>query len=188
MSALRQTRTFTFDEYLMIERSAPYKSEYLDGYIFAMSGGTLNHSIIAANFLTDLSQKLRGSGCRAVGSDMRIAAEDLSFSAYPDVTVYCGDPQFYGDRMDVLLNPRLIVEVLSPSTRSYDRGDKFERYRQIASLIDYLLVDPDAPHVELWHRNEEGWASTSATAPDAALFLPSLNVQLQLAALYEGVF
>lgn len=187
MSALPQPRIFSFEEYLLIERHASFKSEYLEGTIYAMAGGSGTHAIIAANILVALRDPLRSRGCMAVGSDLRVAAGDRLFSAYPDVTVFCGRPVYLDDREDVLLNPLLIVEVLSPSTESYDRGEKFERYQRIASLADYLLVSQEEPRVELWHRGEDGCTSEAATGLDARLFLPSLEIDLPLSGVYEGI-
>ena len=187
MSALRQPRTFTFEEYLLIERNAPYKSEYLDEMIFAMSGGSGNHSFIAVNIATALTVLLRRSGCRVANSDLRVADADLSFSAYPDVSVVCGTPDYLDDSGDVLLNPCLVVEVLSPSTESYDRGEKFERYKRIDSLTDYLLVSQEEPLVELWRKEGEGWILTPVTGMESEIPLPLLGIALRLTDLYEGV-
>lgn len=186
--ALRQPRTFTFEEYLRIERDSTFKSEYLDGGIYAMAGESGPHAIIAANLLFALTLPLRNQGCRAVGSDLLVSTEDRTFSAYPDITVYCGSPRYLDDRSDVLLNPRMIVEVLSPSTQVYDRGEKFERYRQIDSLTEYLLVSQEEPLAELWRRSGEEWVSSRAVGIEAELIFPSLDVTLPLSEVYDGIF
>ncbi|MBW3624328.1 MAG: Uma2 family endonuclease [Armatimonadetes bacterium] len=187
MSALRQPRTFTFDEYLRIEREAPYKSDFLDGVIYSMAGGSTNHSFIAVNVATALSVQLRGSGCRVANSDLMIALEDLTFSAYPDASVICGPPKHLDERRDVLLNPCLIVEVISPSTETYDRGEIFERYKRMDSLIDYLLISQDQPLAEIWHREAQVWTSSAASGLESSLPIPSLGIILNLSEVYEGV-
>jgi Uma2 family endonuclease len=188
MSAMRKPRTFTFDEYLLIERDAPYKSEYLDGMIYAMSGGTGNHSFIAVNASTILSNLLRGKGCRVGNSDLMVATVDQSFSAYPDVTVVCGSPIYANAGEDVLVNPLVIVEVLSPSTESYDRGEKFEQYKQIDSLIDYLLISQDSPIIELWHKDGGKWTRSTMSGLESQMDIPSLGIRLPLSGVYEGIF
>jgi Uma2 family endonuclease len=187
MTALRQPRIFTFDEYLLIERNAEYKSEYLDGLIYAMSGGTGSHSYIAANMLIAIGARIRGSNCRVSTSDLRVVTEDLAFAAYPDVTVICGPPRYWDDRNDVLLNPQAIVEVLSPSTEAYDRGEKFERYQRIPSLKEYLLVSQDKPLVELWSRDGDGWSVSRFEGNTGEFVIDSLGITLPLSEVYAGV-
>lgn len=184
-----QPKTFlTPEQYLEIERKAEFKSEYLDGEMFAMSGARAAHNWIAANVLAALHQQLRSRPCRVSGSDMRVRVRPGGLHTYPDVSVVCGAPQFLDDVTDTLLNPSVIVEVLSPSTEAYDRGRKFEYYKSIASLREYLLVASDRMHADLYVRQpDDRWLLTSADAPDDSLTLESIGAQLKIADLYEKV-
>ncbi len=146
----------TAPDYLQIERAAENKSEFRDGEIFAMAGGTFAHSAIAANMLRQLGNKLEGRPCVPCTSDLRVKIEMAGAYAYPDVSVVCGERQFEDERRDTLLNPTVIVEILSDSTESYDRGRKFELYRRIPSLREYLLVSQRAPHIEQFIRQPNG--------------------------------
>jgi Uma2 family endonuclease len=146
----------TPQEYLDLEELAEYKSEYYQGEIFAMSGGSPSHALIATNFARALGNALQGSGCRVYNSDLRVHVPAITFYAYPDISVVCGKLELTGDRQDNLANPVLIVEVLSPSTESYDRGEKFSLYRSIPSLREYVLVAQNRLSVEVFHRNDAG--------------------------------
>ena len=142
----------TAEEYLERERKADTKSEYLDGEIYAMSGATRRHNLIAGNIHTDLNNQLRDRDCEVYGSDMRVKVTATSLYAYPDVSAVCGEPSFENDTEDVLLNPNLLIEVLSDSTEAYDRGEKSKHYRQIESLAEYLLVSQKKMHLEIYCR------------------------------------
>lgn len=156
-------KRWSVDDYLAQERAAVVKSEYFDGEVFAMAGASEPHNLIAMNVGAELRAALRGR-CRVYPSDMRIKSPSGLYT-YPDVVVVCGKPQFEGDRRDVLVNPSLIVEVLSSSTEGYDRGKKFEHYRQIPSLQSYLLVATDRRSVELYVRQPAGAWLLSPTDP-----------------------
>ncbi len=184
---MRYPRPFTFDEYLMVEREAEYKSEYWDGMIYAMSGGTVRHGTLAANLISALHSRLRGKGCRTMSSDVRVATDDLRFSAYPDLTVSCGSNRYYGDRKDVLLNPRVVVEVLSPSTEAYDLGGKFAWYQRIESLQEVVYVRQNEWKVEVRRRAEPEWLTVIVEGAEAELTLPSLQISIPLAEVYEDV-
>src|SRR6185437_5705408 len=145
----------TLEEYLAMERQAEYKSEYFEGEVFARPGVNRAHSLIAGNVLAELSRALRQRRCEAHGSDLRIRTLACHY-CYPDVSVVCGGPQFLDGQLDTLLNPSLVVEVLSPSTEGYDRGRKFELYQEIESLRDYLLVASDRVHADLYTRQADG--------------------------------
>ncbi len=181
------TRT-TYEEYRALERASATKHEFVAGEIFAMAGGTYDHSTIAANVLTGLHVALRGSGCSPLTSDMRIRTGD-DVGAYPDVSVACGERRFSDDARDELLNPTVLVEVLSPSTEAYDRGEKFRHYETIASLREYVLVSTATRRVEVFTRRAEGegrgWLLQSFSAGERAE-LSSLGVTLAVDALYEG--
>jgi Uma2 family endonuclease len=146
----------TPEQYLEIERKAEYKSEYYQGEMFAMAGASLAHNRLATALIVDLGQQLRRGPCEVFGSDMRVAVDATGLYAYPDASVCCGGPQLADGHNDVLLNPVLIVEVLSPSTELYDRGDKFKHYRTIPSLREYLLVASEHIEVELRRLQPDG--------------------------------
>ena len=130
----------TEEQYLAIDRAAEFRSELIDGEIIAMSGGSLRHSGVKMNLALEVGNALRGGSCRAFDSDLRVRVSSRMYT-YPDLTIVCGKPILADERQDILLNPKVIVEVLSPSTEYYDRGAKFQRYREIDSLTDYILVD-----------------------------------------------
>ncbi len=183
-----QPRSFiTPEEYLAIEREAPYKSEYFQGQMFAMAGAGLAHNLLVMNVGAALHQALRSRRCRVVSSDMRVRVSATGLYTYPDVVALCKDPELADDHFDVLLNPELIVEVLSPSTATYDLGRKFEHYRTIESLTGYLLVASDRVHLDLYTRRNGVWALTDATGLDAFMELPTLGCRLTLSDIYENV-
>jgi Uma2 family endonuclease len=152
--SLRPTTFVSPEDYLAQERLAERKSEYFQGEIFAMSGASRRHVWIAANVLGNLWQQLKGKPCRVSASDFRLRVTPDLYS-YPDVMVICGEAQFADDQKDTVLNPALIVEVLSESTRNYDRGRKFQHYRKLPSLIEYLMIEQDEPRIEHWTRQRE---------------------------------
>ena len=139
MSSLPKAR-FTPEEYLALERQAEYRSEFFHGEIFAMAGASREHNLIAGNVSRELGNQLKGRPCETYQSDMRVKVSDTGLYTYPDVVVACGELAFEDDEVDTLLNPTLLIEVLSESTESYDRGKKFGYYRTIQSLAEYLLV------------------------------------------------
>ena len=143
---------YTPEEYLALERQAQYKSEYYAGEIFAMAGASRWHNLIVANVIGELSLQLKGRPCTTYPSDMRVKISPTGLYAYPDVTVVCGDAQVEDTQQDTLLNPTLIVEVLSESTEAYDRGSKFAHYRKLASLLEYVLIAQTKSHVEHYVR------------------------------------
>ncbi len=177
----------TPEEYLARERLAETKSEYYDGEIFTMAGGTPEHSLISANVLRELSHELFDKPCRVYNSDLKVRATQATY-AYPDLTVVCGKPEFEEIEADVLVNPTVIVEVMSPTTEGWDRGGKFERYRERESLQEYLLVAQDRAHLERYYRQPSGeWLLTIVDGLDRSLELPSIGCQLELARVYHMV-
>jgi len=180
------TPHLTEEEYLRIERAAETKSEFHDGQMFAMAGGSLDHSVIGVNVCAILRGQAP-SGCRTFSSDLRIRIISAGLYTYADGGVICGDPQFEGDRSDIILNPLLIAEVLSPSTEGYDRGKKFELYRTIDSFKEYLIVHQDRYHVEHYSKQDDGsWLLREYTGPEASVAVTRLNVRISLADLYES--
>jgi Uma2 family endonuclease len=173
------------EEYLERERQAETKSEYFAGEIFAMAGGSPEHSLIAANVTGGLWIQLRDGPCAIYNSDMKVRSTAEHF-AYPDVTLVCGEAEYGGDQGDVLLNPTLLVEVLSPTTEAWDRGGKFEQYRQRDSLLEYVLIAQDRPHVERYARQPNGeWLFSERNGLEATLPLPSIGCELALSEVYR---
>ena len=177
----------TPEQYLAIERKAEFRSEFHDGEMFAMAGATEAHTLIAGNLHAALHGFLRGKNCRVYFGDLRIRAAAAKLYMYPDLSVVCGESKFAGDEFDVLLNPNLIAEVLSPSTEAYDRGRKFEHYRTIESLSQYLLIAQDRMHLDLFTKGREGWFVASFSNPLDRVELSSIGCSLSPGDLYENV-
>jgi Uma2 family endonuclease len=185
MASLPATR-LTEEQYLQIERAALDKSEFHDGQMFAMSGGSPNHSLIA-NTIGALLHRQVPPGCRTFNSDLRIKVAAAELYTYPDCSVVCGDLEYAGDQRDVILNPLLIVEVLSPSTEGYDRGKKFELYRTIESFREYLIVHQDRHHVEHYSRQDDGsWLLREHIGAGDTVAIARLNTRILLAELYAS--
>lgn len=184
-----QPKTFlTPEQYLEIERKAEFKSEYFNGEMFAMAGAREAHNLIVANAVGELRQQFRSRPCRVYPSDMRVRVKPGGLFTYPDVIALCGEPRFIDDQRDTLLNPQVIVEVLSPSTEGYDRGRKFEHYKAIESLREYVLIASDRVHADLYSRQTDGrWVLTSADSLEESLTLESVDAHLRLGDLYEKV-
>jgi Uma2 family endonuclease len=184
-----QPKTFlTPEQYIEIERQAERKNEYYNGEMFAMAGAKEAHNTLVMNFGAGLHRQFRSRNCRVYQSEMRVRVSVTGLYTYPDVVAVCGERRFLDDQTDTLLNPDLLVEVLSPSTEAYDRGRKFEQYKTLESLREYLLVASDRMHVDLYTRQPDGrWLLTSADKPEDSLALESVEAQLTLADLYENV-
>lgn len=178
----------TPEDYLAIERQAETKSEYLDGEMFAMTGGSCWHSLAIGNLVRELSLQLRKRPCQVYPSDLRVHIPATGLYTYPDVIVVCGEPRFQDEHQDTLLNPTVIIEVLSPTTEAYDRGKKFQHYQSIESLAEYLLVSQSEPRVEQFLRQDDNrWLLTTTTGLKAVLTLPSIQCELALAEVYEKI-
>lgn len=176
------------EQYLAIERAAEFRSEFVNGEMFAMSGGTMRHSALQANILVELSPLIRGRGCRAFAADMRVRVSATGMYTYPDVSVLCGRPQLADEHADTLLNPIVIFEVLSPSSEKYDRGLKFQSYRTIESFQDYILVDQDRVRIEHYTRQGSNtWNLRDCQGLYEDLVVVSLGVTLSLRRIYDGV-
>jgi Uma2 family endonuclease len=180
-------KKFTPAEYLAMEEVAEYKSEYHRGEIFALSGGTVDHSLVAGNLVGALKSMLAATPCRVFNSDLRVHVRVSDLYTYPDVMVVCGKLQYFERRNDTILNPLLIVEVLSPGTREYDRGAKFEMYKGIPSLQEYLLVDSESARIECYRRRDTEWTVTAFDNLDGACRLESLDCEIPLSLVYEKV-
>jgi Uma2 family endonuclease len=187
MSSERKTR-LTPEEYLALERKAQVRSEYLDGDMVAISGGSREHNLIVANCVGELRSQLKGRPCETYATDMRVKVSPTGLYTYPDVVVVCGKPEFEDPIIDTLVNPTLIIEVLSDSTESYDRGAKFSHYRKIESLVEYLLVHQDKFEIEQYVRQPEGpWGRSGVRGVAATIELPSIGCSLSLAEVYDRV-
>jgi len=188
MATQKIPRLLTPDQYLERERNAEEKHEFLDGRIYAMSGGSPAHSTITVNLTAEVRAKLKGKPCQAFSNDMKVSAESGRLYAYPDLSVVCGTPRFQDEHGDVLRNPRAIFEILLPSTEAYDRGRKFERYQQIASLTDYVLIAQDRPRIEHYARQPDNrWILTIVTELPSSLMIASVGCELMLAEIYDRV-
>jgi Uma2 family endonuclease len=187
MTAAIQWLRATREEYLAAERAAESKSEYIDGYVLAMSGASRAHNVIAGNTSATLNVQLADAPCEVYSSDMRVKVSETGDYTYPDVVVACGEIAFEDAELDTLLTPTVIVEVLSPSTEGYDRGIKFERYRRIASLQEYVMVARDRLLVEQYRRDGDGWHYTAYDAPEQTLRLLSIACTLPLKDIYRKV-
>ncbi len=187
-SAIGQHRTqFSKEEYFLLEERSLERHEFFSGEIFATAGGSFNHSIISTNITTQLTNRLGGSGCVIFNNDVKIFIPANSLFTYPDASVVCEPIEPYGDRSDIYINPMLIVEVPSPSTMAYDRGDKFGLYSQLASFREYALVWQDEVLVETCVKQRSGqWAISRLTAEET-LPIESLDLELPIDELYQGV-
>jgi Uma2 family endonuclease len=178
----------TPEQYLEIEREAERKSEYWQGEMFAMAGAGEPHNLLVTSITVQIYSQLRSSACRTYSNDMRVHISATGLYTYPDIVVVCGVPQFLDGRRDTLLNPTLIVEVLSPSTEAYDRGRKFENYQSIDSLKQYLLVASERVHADLFTRQPGGqWLLTAASGIEDTVDLESVGCRITLRDSYERV-
>ncbi|MBX3242340.1 MAG: Uma2 family endonuclease [Chitinophagaceae bacterium] len=167
---------FTIEEYLSMEEAATEKSEYYRGEIFAMSGAKLPHNTISVNLLIELGNKLKGKQCKPYGSDQRIHIEANTLFTYPDISIVCGETKTLNNDNWNVLNPAVIIEVLSPSTKNYDRGEKFKLYRDIPTLKEYILVDSESLHIEIFRLNEaHRWELEEYDSPEEVLYINPLT-------------
>lgn len=188
MVAWRQPQLVMPDEYLELERKSNYKSEYLCGQIYAMSGGSFAHSTITLNIGSGIHARLLGTPCQAFSTDAKVRTTPTGLFAYPDVTVVCGELVYHDEKRDVCVNPTLLVEVLSPSTEGYDRGAKWAQYQTIASLQTYVLVAQHTPRVEQYVRQpNDDWLLSTVTGMDGSLYLASIDCTLALRDIYDRV-
>ena len=180
-------RRYSLDEYRAIADTSDEKCEYHDGEIIAMTGGTVKHSRLSRNILSLLDTKLQNTNFEAINNDLRLWIPDYRRGVYPDAMVFDGALQFNGDREDEVLNPVLIVEVLSPSTEEYDRTDKFRMYRSIPSFCEYLLIRQNKIFVERYSKQAQVWTYSDFDGVDQSILLESMNIELAIAEIYRGV-
>jgi Uma2 family endonuclease len=178
-------QTVTAEEYLKFERNSKRKHEFFDGEIVAMAGASLKHNIISSNLMIEIGGQLKGSPCRPFASDMRVKAKRSYF--YPDIVVSCREREFEDETDDTLLNPRVIIEILSKSTKLKDRNLKFDSYLSIESITDYILVEQNSMRVEHYQRNGNVWNVVVYSNPKNKLLLTSINCELTLAEIYNEV-
>jgi Uma2 family endonuclease len=178
----------TPEEYLLRERKAEFRSEYFRGEMFAMAGASANHNLIVLNAGSQLREQLKKKPCRVYPSDLKLRIEATGLYTYPDISVVCGEPQIESDSGDVLLNPVVLVEVLSDSTEGYDRGKKFEHYRTIPGLEHYVLIAQDRYSIDCFTRSNDGsWNLTSCQGLDEKIMLDAIESELFGTEVYDKV-
>lgn len=194
-SPISKPRLYTPEEYLEFERQADEKHEWLDGQIYAMSGASRSHCAITANVTIALGVQLRGTRCQALSNDMKVRSSDMrrnlhmkGLFSYPDLTIVCGEPLFHDEIKDVLVNPKIMIEVLSRATEFYDRTTKFARYQLNESLTDYILIAQDAPCIEHYMREANNrWLVSFHDGLDAEVRIDSIDCILKLADVYDRI-
>ena len=176
----------SIEEYLEMENASSEKHEYYKGEVFAMSGAKLTHNIITKNLLISLAIKLKGKSCRPFGSDQRIHIEANTLFTYPDISIICGDIITRNNDDYNVINPTVLIEVLSPSTKNYDRGEKFKLYRDIPTLKEYVVVDSESMHIEIFRLNANyHWELEEYTKDAESILIQSINTPLSLAEFYD---
>ncbi|MCW3073308.1 MAG: hypothetical protein JWP69_377 [Flaviaesturariibacter sp.] len=176
------------EDYLATERLALEKHEYYKGEVFAMSGASFEHNVIEDNIRGILYGHLKGRPCRSFGSNLRVHIPSNTLYTYPDVLIVCEEPEFLDGEFDTLLNPAVIIEILSPSTGNYDRGAKWDLYREIESLKEYILIDSTAMHIVQYVRNnDKTWILSENKKADAHFTIQAIGLALSLSEVYDGV-
>ncbi|MEH1815009.1 MAG: Uma2 family endonuclease [Nostoc sp.] len=185
---ITKQRYYTPEEYLELEEVADYKSEYIDGQIIPMAGGTVNHNQIALNLSTELNYAFKKQNYRVFMGDVRLWILQKRTYTYPDVMILVGEPEFFNNRKDIILNPQIIVEVLSKSTKGYDREDKFQAYRTISTFQEYLLIDQTRIHVDQFSKTgKKQWTLREYDEEDEAIALVTVPFEISLQDLYNKV-
>ena len=196
MSLPRASELYSEEEYLALERESEERHEYLDGLIYAMAGESPEHGAICVNLTRIISTQLLGTRCQALSKDTKVRSGPAprpgygpkGLYSYPDLLVVCGELKFMGERRDVLLNPAVIIEVLSPATEAFDRGEKWTRYQTwLPELTDYVMVSQSRPQVEHYRRIEGGWFYSLVRGPEEGLPLDSVGCSLRLSDVYDRV-
>jgi Uma2 family endonuclease len=179
---------YTEREYLSHERASLEKHEYYKGEIFAMGGASFKHNVIQVNVLVQLGSHLIDKKCRPFGSDLRVHIPKNSLYTYPDISIVCDEPKFTDDALDTLINPSVVIEILSPSTANYDRGTKFELYREIPSLREYILIDSTTVHLVHYSKNIDAtWTLAETKSADDNFSVSSVGLTIPLSTIYAGV-
>lgn len=182
-----EKRKYTIEEYLELEKESDIKHEYYKGEIFAMSGAKTDHNDIAVNLIYKLKDALKGKSCKPHNSDQRIHVPENSLFTYPDISIVCGERKTLNDDKWNILNPTVIIEVLSPSTKNYDHGQKFQLYRAIPTFKEYILVDSERIFVEVFRLNErDHWELEEYKQAGDKLFIQSIDVYIELMEIYDG--
>ncbi len=185
---ITEQRYYSIEEYLALEEAADYKSEYIDGEIFPMAGGSTNHNQIALNFSTELNFAFKKLDYRVFMSDVRLWIPKKRIYTYPDVMLVVGKPEYYNNRTDTITNPRVIIEVLSPSTKGYDCSKKFEAYRTIPTVEEYLLLDQTRRYIEHFSKTDnKRWSFAEYNESDEAIALASVSFEIAVADIYNKV-
>lgn len=197
MASRRSQPLYSIEEYLALERASEERHEYIDGYVYAMAGESGEHGDISVNLVREISVQLRGTSCRARSKDTKVLSgptpiyprSKQGLFSYPDLVVICGEPQYHDEHTDVILNPAVIIEVLSKSTESFDRGEKFHRYQAWnPTLTDYLLVSQTAPIIEHYSRQPDGsWSYKIYQGLDRSFTISSIVCELRLADVYDRI-
>lgn len=188
MMQLTEQQDYSPEEYLALEEVADYKSEYIDGQIFPMTGGSTNHNQIAGNFYAELNFAFKKLDYRVYMSDVRLWIAKRRIYTYPDVMIVAGEPEYFNNRTDTITNPKVIIEVLSDSTKGYDKSGKFEAYRTLPSLSEYILIDQTKVHVEQFYKTgKKRWSFGEYDAEDEAIALNSVQFQISLNDIYNKV-
>jgi Uma2 family endonuclease len=178
--------SYTVQEYLAIERTSQRKNEYFNGEIFAMGGASERHNLIVGNVFASLHTQMRGRHCKVYASDMRVKISQTGLYTYPDILALCGEAKFDDEQQDTLLNPAIIIEVLSKSTEGYDRGEKFAHYRRIDSLLEYVLISQGKTRIEHYMRQPDNqWLLSEVSQPQEKLELLSIQCALLIADVYD---
>lgn len=186
--ALAQKTYYTREEYLVLEEQADYKSEYYNGEIFAMAGGSFNHSVICFNLNRRIGEALDNTDCISLESNMKLDIPKANLFVYPDAMVVCGEIEFFENRTDIIKNPVLVIEVLSPSMQAFDRGRKFSYYRTVPSVQEYILVSPTEPRVEVFYKqNEKTWMYTVAEGLEETIVFRTIQQEFALKDIYQKV-
>ena len=181
-------KIYTREEYLTLETQNDFKSEYYAGEIFAMAGGALNHNLITTNISGELRTALRDKDCIVLSSDMKIRLKHADAYVYPDVSVLCGEPDYHNDRKDIITNPKVIIEILSPSTAEFDRQEKMLRYIQLPSLQEYVIIDSRKIFVQVFKRHEKGkWLTSLYESLDSEVALETIDVNIPMREIYFKV-
>jgi len=188
MEQLAKNKYYSPEEYLAIEEKAEYKSEYYQGEVFALAGASVNHNRIISNVVSRFQQSLSEKNCEAFATDVRLWIDEKNLFTYPDIMIVCGKIEFYQERNDTIINPIAIFEVLSESTKNYDRGEKFVFYRAIPTFQEYVLIDQSGVHLEHFYIGEKGkWTLTEYDDLDAVLKLTKVDFQISLRDIYHRV-